>query len=186
MDPTPNGARQPLSLGQRLLVVALAAPIFLGLLPFLLIRGGAFLDRALGLPRLALGPVNFLLGGIGILGGLLFALWSIQLQLVEGQGTPAPMVPTQRLLTDGPYAYCRNPMALGTSVAYAGLAIWIGSLGALGLVILFTALLVFYIRAVEEKELAARFGPAYLDYARRTPRFFPRLRRAEPTQRSHP
>jgi len=43
--------------------------------------------------------------------------------------------------------------------------------------LLLGALLVVYVRFVEEKELAARFGPAYLEYKLATPCLLPRMRR---------
>jgi protein-S-isoprenylcysteine O-methyltransferase Ste14 len=47
-----------------------------------------------------------------------------------GQGTPAPMMPTRRLLVTGPYHLCRNPMVLGTIIAYLGVVVLTGSLSS--------------------------------------------------------
>jgi len=38
--------------------------------------------------------------------------------LTRGRGTPLPVMPTQELLTEGPFRYSRNPMTLGTILAY--------------------------------------------------------------------
>ncbi len=85
------------------------------------------------------------------------------------------MMPTQELLTRGPFRYCRNPMTLGTILAYSGLGIAAGTISGVGLVLCFGAFLVLYIKGIEEKELAERFGEAYLVYKRETPFLIPRL-----------
>ena len=56
-----------------------------------------------------------------------------------------------------------------------GLSIYLGSVAAIGLVALFAGLLLLYVKVVEEKELAARFGDAYLEYKRTTPFLIPRV-----------
>jgi protein-S-isoprenylcysteine O-methyltransferase Ste14 len=42
-----------------------------------------------------------------------------------GRGTPAPMIPPQRLVVAGFYRYVRNPMYLGFAAGWIGL--WIVS-----------------------------------------------------------
>jgi len=63
--------------------------------------------------------------------GWLFANWTVKVQYSLGKGTPIPLMATQRLVVTGPYAFCRNPMTLGTAFFYAGIAVWRGSLSAL-------------------------------------------------------
>lgn len=81
----------------------------------------------------------------------------------------------EQLSTDGIYALTRNPLYLGSAFLAAGFVIagysWIAAL----LVVAYA--LVFYPAVIrrEELELRARYGPAFDDYARRTPRFFPRF-----------
>jgi protein-S-isoprenylcysteine O-methyltransferase Ste14 len=74
-----------------------------------------------------------------------------------------------------PFTYCRNPMTLGTILGYGGIAVWLGSVSAVGIVAAVGALLLVYVRTVEEKELEARFGPAYQEYKRTTPFLLPRI-----------
>jgi protein-S-isoprenylcysteine O-methyltransferase Ste14 len=149
---------------------------FTGILPFLLVVASYSLDRWLGLPRLTHRVASPIVALALTLPGLGLALWTIYEQVTRGRGTPAPMMPTQELITGGPFRYCRNPMTLGTAVAFTGLCVWIGSLSALVIVLALTALLLTYIHNTEEKELAARFGPAYEEYRKRTPFIIPRLR----------
>ena len=85
-------------------------------------------------------------------------------------------VATQKLIIKPPYSYRRNPMALGTIVAYLGLSVIAGSPGAGLLWLLGAATLLIYIKVAEEREMVARFGEAYLAYRRRVPFIIPRLR----------
>lgn len=80
----------------------------------------------------------------------------------------------QELATTGPYAYCRNPLYLGSIIMAAGFAVaarspWI----VLLLAAMFAAIYVPVIRA-EEEFLRLKF-PLYADYASRVPRLIPRL-----------
>ncbi len=67
-------------------------------------------------------------------------------------------------------------MTFGTICLYLGLVFLVGSISALLLVILFFSLLALYIKKIEERELAARFGDAYLHYKKTTPFLFPRFK----------
>ncbi len=82
---------------------------------------------------------------------------------------------TQTLIVQRPYSYCRNPMALGTILLYLGVAVTIGSISAVGLVLIGAAALLAYIKAVEEKEMVLRFGNSYLEYKKQTPFLIPRF-----------
>jgi len=170
----------------RLALLAAAGVIFVIILPLALLRLGGRLDRGLGWSASASAvrtpgglhpPVNAIIGGLMILAGWPFALWSIYVQFTRGRGTPVPVMATQKLIVRPPYSYCRNPMALGTIIAYLGLSVVAGSLGAVLVVALGAIALLTYIRLVEEKEMVARFGEAYLAYRRRVPFIIPRLRR---------
>ena len=83
-------------------------------------------------------------------------------------------MPTQELLTEGPYRYCRNPMTLGTILAYLGIAVAVGTTAGTVLVLGPAALLVAYLKHLEERELAERFGKAYQAYRQDVPFMIPR------------
>jgi protein-S-isoprenylcysteine O-methyltransferase Ste14 len=70
-------------------------------------------------------------------------------------------------------------MTLGTIVAYLGICVWVGSISALVIVLMLITLLLLYIKRIEEKELAVRFGAEYLEYKRSTPFILPRKPRAK-------
>src|SRR5574341_209751 len=177
LDKYRDMARHEYSPFQRAAALAPMGILFLLLLPAALYWVSSQLDRWLGWPRFSAGWVSVAIAVLLIATGLPFALWSIAVQFDIGRGTPAPLMPTQTLIVQPPYTYTRNPMVLGTILAYLGVAIGIGSPSAVLLALLGSALLLGYVKAVEEKELALRFGQPYLDYCRRTPFLIPRPRR---------
>ena len=167
-------AQREHSFGRRVAATLPAGVLFLLVLPFVVVRVGPSLDRQLGLPSFNVGTLNILLGGLLVLVGLVWGLWSILVQFTRGRGTPLPMLPTQELLTKGPFRYCRNPMTLGTILAYLGFGVAAGTIAGIVLVACFAALLVLYLKRFEEKELAERFGQAYLAYRAQVPFIIPR------------
>jgi protein-S-isoprenylcysteine O-methyltransferase Ste14 len=167
-------ANRELSTGKQVLTLALVGLLLVVLIPFLLIKYCPGIDQRWHLPDIYGGVIN-LIAGLGmIVAGLGFAWWSIYAQLTIGQGTPVPIAPTKKLVVHAPFTYCRNPMTLGTIIAYLGLCVWIGSISAMLFILILATVLLLYIKLLEEKELAARFGAEYLAYKRRTPFILPR------------
>lgn len=150
-------------------------PVFLGLLPVLVAGVGPRIDRRLGLPSLGLGWAGPLFGGLLTTLGFSLGWWSVGDQITRGRGTPLPVMPTQELLTEGPFRSCRNPMTLGAILAYLGMAVARGTISGTVLVCSLAAALLAYLKLFEERELAERFGEAYLAYKRETPFIIPRL-----------
>lgn len=157
----------------RVLATVAASPVFLGLLPFVVAGAGRRLDRRFGLKLPAYGPLGRGLGAVLSAAGFGLGMWAISAQLGRGRGTPLPFVPTQTLLTDGPFRYSRNPMTLGAVLAYLGVAIAARTVAGIGLVAAFAGVLVAYLKLFEEAELAERFGDPYLAYRRTTPFIVP-------------
>ena len=104
--------------GARIIALIPAGAIFLAFLPYLFLVICPSLDQRLLPHSPKHGVATLIIGGILIAVGMFFGLWSIQVQFTRGRGTPLPMMPTQGLLTTGPFRYCRNPMTLGTVLAY--------------------------------------------------------------------
>ena len=75
------------------------------------------------------------------------------------------------LVTDGLYAYTRNPMYLALTGALVTNAAWLGSLRAVPPVAAFTAILTTVQIRPEEEALQQRFGDDYREYRRRVPRW---------------
>jgi protein-S-isoprenylcysteine O-methyltransferase Ste14 len=166
-------AKNEYSLRTRLLALIPAGFVFLFFFPYCLVVLLPRLDAALNLPHLYFGAINIIVGVLLLITGVIFGLGSIIQQMVQAQGTPIPVMATQKLLNNGVFKYCRNPMIFGTFCGYFGIAILVGSIASMAAVILFTLLIITYIKTIEEKELVLRFGQEYLDYKASTPFFFP-------------
>lgn len=168
-------ARREYPLSKRLLATLPAGLVFVFLIPWMLARLGPRLDGLLRLPSVSFGVANLALGGLLILLGAVFGIGSNVMEIGRARGTPLPVMPTQTLLVSGFFRYCRNPMSFGALTIYLGVAIAAGSLSSIALALLLAALLITYLKRVEERELEARFGQAYLDYKARTPFILPRI-----------
>ena len=164
------------SKAQRIVAVILGGIIFWILIPFFIWVGSVSIDLWLSLPRFFHRAINPIVALVLMVTGWLFANWTVKAQFSFGKGTPIPLMATQKLVVKRPYTYCRNPMALGTTAFYLGIAVWTGSLSALGLSLIYPVVIFVYIKWIEEKELEQRFGVEYLEYKRRTPFLLPRFR----------
>ena len=123
--------------------------------------------------RIHFGWLNQVLGPVLTIGGIALVIWSVLTQYIIGNGTPAPMVATQKLVTQGPYSYTRNPMTLGAVFLYSGIGIWMSSGVLIILNIIVFSILLTFIYFHETRELVERFGEEYQDYRKRTPFLFP-------------
>jgi protein-S-isoprenylcysteine O-methyltransferase Ste14 len=111
--------------------------------------------------------------------GALLMIWGyLQYRIVgsfrwrHGGGGPSVHVPPQRIITDGPYAYTRNPMYLGHLIFMTGLALTFSSW--LALAILLGNIVWFHYRVLgDEKNLLKQFGAAYAEYCSRVKRWIP-------------
>lgn len=91
-----------------------------------------------------------------------------------GGGGPGLDVPPQRIVSDGPYRYTRNPMYLAHLIFMAGLALTFRSW--LALAILLVNMIWFHLRVRgDERHLLQHFGAPYADYCRRVKRWIPGL-----------
>ena len=160
---------------QRLTVIILGGIFFWIVTPAVIVVGSFTIDQWLHLSRFVLTPINLILGILLIILGWLFANWTVKIQYALGKGTPIPLIATRKLVIQGPYRYCRNPMTLGTIMVYLGVAIWLGSLSGLALALIYPAGILIYIKLIEEEELEGRFGSEYVEYKKRTPFLIPRL-----------
>jgi protein-S-isoprenylcysteine O-methyltransferase Ste14 len=132
-----------------------------------------------------------IVGSVAGLCGAGLAFATIRKQVTVGAGHPFDLTgkerlsrPTRHLLTRGPYFWSRNPMGLGDTLLYAGLAASFGAAHSLLVnVPVFAALVWWNHRVNERPSLLERFGADFLDYERTTscllpgPRTFRKLRR---------
>ena len=159
--------------GKALLTLVIGALIFPTGIPAILVLVLPQVDKKMGVGSFYAGYGNIIIGVIAILMGGFLAFWTIIAQIRLASGTPFPMLPTQKLIIVGPFKYCRNPMTLGTVVAYFGVAILVGSYSSLLAVAVFFLMLLVYLKLIEEKELEMRFGQEYLEYKKNTPFILP-------------
>jgi protein-S-isoprenylcysteine O-methyltransferase Ste14 len=87
-------------------------------------------------------------------------------------------MPPTALVTAGPYAWTRNPIALSHAGALIGLSLFLGSISAVAIVVIL-AVPVHVAMVHEEKTLEARFGDAYRAYKASVPRWIPRPRKGQ-------
>jgi protein-S-isoprenylcysteine O-methyltransferase Ste14 len=168
-------AERKYSKKQRLIAIIFGGMIFWVFIPAFIIIGSFFADRWLHLPKFIYGLINPVIALFFIIAGWLLANWTVRVQYTLGRGTPIPLMATQKLVIKGPYTYCRNPMTLGTTLFFLGVAIWRGSLSAVGLALIYTVGILIYIKLIEERELEERFGSDYLEYKRKTQFLIPRF-----------
>ena len=166
-------SKQEYSLRTRLLALIPAGLVFLIFFPYILVVLLPRLDAALLLPSLFFGAINFIIGGLLVTLGAIFGFLSIYPANDTGAGHSPPGDGHAKITHHGVFKYSRNPMLFGTFCAYLGVAIMVGSISAMAAVVLFTLLIITYIKTLEEKELELRFGQEYLDYKASTPFFFP-------------
>jgi protein-S-isoprenylcysteine O-methyltransferase Ste14 len=82
---------------------------------------------------------------------------------------------TQEVVTDGPYSIVRHPLYLFSFIGAIGIGL------ASDNILVLAAMVIFYLSYYpltilsEEKTLTQKFGQTYIDYAKCTPRFLPKL-----------
>ena len=96
---------------------------------------------------------------------------------VRGLGTPAPIAPTQFLVTTALHRYVRNPMYLGVASAILGQAVIFRSFHVAAYAALMLLTAHFFVLLYEEPTLRRQFGESYEGYLSSVPRWIPRLRR---------
>jgi protein-S-isoprenylcysteine O-methyltransferase Ste14 len=116
-----------------------------------------------------------ILSAIAILGGVVVLLNAF-IRFARADGTPAPPMPTARLVVVGPYRHVRNPMYEAVLAIILGQSLLFASWGTLiyaGLVFLAVAL---FVRFYEEPTLEDEYGEQYREYRRNVRGWIPRLR----------
>ena len=115
---------------------------------------------ALKTPMLILGIILILLGAF-IWGYAFF-----RTRIDEG-------IKNNRLVTDGIYAWCRNPLYTGWMFICIGISFFVGNLWLLVLPFIFWALMTVMMKLTEEKWLRNLYGAEYEAYCRRVNRVWP-------------
>lgn len=146
----------------------------------LLIIGSLWLDTFLGLPHLVAKPLNLIVAFPFFTIGLFLMLWSV-LYFLKAKGTPVPINPPPKVITDGPYSYSRNPMMTGLFTVLFGIGILFQSVCIVFIFIpFFIVTMVLELKYIEEPELEKRLGVDYLEYKKRVGMFMPLLKKGTP------
>ncbi|WP_300266746.1 isoprenylcysteine carboxylmethyltransferase family protein [Microbacterium sp.] len=102
-------------------------------------------------------------------------IWSAIAMSTRGAGTPLPSATARTLVIAGPYRFVRNPMALAGIAQGAAVGLMAGSWLVVTYALCGSLVWNGVVRPLEERDLVARFGPAYADYARRVRCWLPRI-----------
>jgi protein-S-isoprenylcysteine O-methyltransferase Ste14 len=109
-------------------------------------------------------------GAAMLVAGLALMFWGI----ATFASCRTPIVPTRParvLVEQGPYRFTRNPIYVGMTTAYVGLASLLNLVWPLLVLPGVLALLFLLVVRREERHLGAAFGDAYRDYQRRVRRW---------------
>lgn len=117
-------------------------------------------------------------GVVMFIGFSALGLTSAYFMVRDGEGTPLPLDQTNQLVVSGPYQFVRNPMAVagigqGLAIATIFYSIPLFIYALLGALIWH-----FVVRPFEERDMANRFGDAYLAYQAKVKCWIPRFQKA--------
>lgn len=111
-----------------------------------------------------------------ILLGLPLLLEAFARFALQGRGTPAPVLPPERLVVFGFYRRVRNPMYVAVTALILGQALLLGDVRLLVLAAVVWLTFHLFVLLYEEPRLRQRFGRDYEAYCGAVPRWLPRLR----------
>jgi len=113
-------------------------------------------------------------GAILIAAGVLLRLASVS---YSGPLIRQKEIFSGELITNGPFAYLRNPVYFANILIYSGASILCGAWLPYLLYIVLIFFSIYYILCIryEEENLGKVFGASYETYRHMVPRFFPRL-----------
>jgi protein-S-isoprenylcysteine O-methyltransferase Ste14 len=106
-------------------------------------------------------------------GAVLYA-WCAWNFAAVGRGTPGLWDAPRRVVAAGPYRWVRNPIYIAALLIVAGEAWLFWSLPVLEYAAAMAVFFHLFVTGYEERRLARRFGPGYLEYRSAVPRWIPR------------
>ena len=120
--------------------------------------------------------IYFNILGIAIgLSGLALFFYTVFLFKTIGKGTLAPWSEKQKLVVQGPYQYCRNPMISGVLFILIGEALFLHSVAIFSWALSFFVINTTYFLLSEEPALHKKFGKDYEEYKKHVSRWIPRF-----------
>ncbi len=116
------------------------------------------------------GSIQLGLGFAMVAGGVLLMLWGIT-TFLRARTAVIPMSPARAIVVTGPYRFTRNPMYVGLTVAYAGIALLVNMAWPLVTLPAVLIALRYFVIAREERHLRQAFPDAYAAYCERVRRW---------------
>jgi protein-S-isoprenylcysteine O-methyltransferase Ste14 len=165
---TSLAARRALAAFGSLVFLVVAPGFVVGLVPFRITRWG-FEPPLLGLAALRAAGCLLIVAGLAV---LLESFWRFAMR---GLGTPAPILPTRRLVVSGLYRHVRNPMYLAVAAMIAGQALLFGNVFLLAYGALVWCAFHIFVLVYEEPTLKEAYPTEYLVFCRHVPRWIPLL-----------
>lgn len=143
---------------------------FLILLPWVI----RFVERQWGLAFEFPTAVQ-IIGGVALACASVVAIWSAATMATQGKGTPLPADMAAELVTSGPYAYVRNPMAVASIAQGVAVGLLLGSWMVVAYAVAGGLAWDWGIRPQEEADMSQRFGGAFTRYRERVRCWVPRF-----------
>jgi protein-S-isoprenylcysteine O-methyltransferase Ste14 len=168
-----------MALLKKLILTIPSSIIFFLMVPIFTVLLGRRIDAFFRLKPLNMGLFRYILPVFLLFVGGYYALESIRILLVKGQGVPLgdviPDEQSRELITTGIYGQTRNPMLFGYILCLCSIGILMGSYSVtLILPVSYLFLWTIWLKKVEEPALEKRFGKAYREYKEITPFLIPR------------
>lgn len=95
---------------------------------------------------------------------------------MQGRGTPAPPMSTERLVVSGLYRYVRNPMYVAVFAMVTGQGLLFGSRTVLVYAVCVWVGFTLFVLVYEEPTLRRRYGVQFTEYCAHVRRWAPRVR----------
>lgn len=124
---------------------------------------GMILIHEYGSPTLVIPSSIKAFGYLVILVGVALPVWSAYI-FRRRETNILPYKSPDKMVTEGPFLFSRNPMYLGMLLVILGIAIRLGSLESLPFVVLFFVVANWWYIPFEETKMKAAFGDAFDDY----------------------
>jgi len=105
---------------------------------------------------------------------MVMGLSAVQFFVIEGQGTPIPLDPTQRLVRTGLFAYVTNPMQLCTALAWIVMGVALGNFWVASASIMAWVFVQGMVRWHHRNDLLIRFPEGWPEYRAHVPEWLPR------------
>ncbi len=112
-----------------------------------------------------------LLGAVLLVGGGALVKWGVNSMRRAGTNV-RPDQPATTIVVDGPFRFTRNPLYLGLTGLYAGVALLVDALWPLVLLVPLLVIVKWGVIHREERYLEAKFGETYRLYKARVRRWF--------------